>query len=214
MCSKLSFTTTALVRPEILEQTYLSFSNNIEGVDIAECVLYINIDPVPYSNKINKLRKCMLSIAKKYFNNVVYRLPEQPNFTDALNWCWTQADTPYIFHLEDDWVLLKKININEIFDLFDKKSALALTLKSYSHKQYGLALSPSVWKRSLYKVFAGKLDINRNPESQLKDKCFSYMFNQENIITLGNNNIVKDIGRAWLEKKGLEKPDKLKFVRY
>lgn len=215
MHNTLSFTTTSLARPEILEQTYASFLNNIEGADMSKCTLYINIDPIPYSNKIGSLQKSTLAVAKKYFNNVVYRLPEQPNFTDAVNWCWSSAETPYIFQLEDDWILLKKININNILSLFNKKSALEVILRAYTAKYTKLALSPSIWKYDLYKTFAGNLEITRNPEVQLRDACFASAFNQKNIIVEGKDNpVVKDIGRKWLKSKGLKKLGKAKFIQY
>jgi len=210
MCNKMAFTTTALSRPEILEQTYKSFFTNIEGINISKCILYINIDPVPNS----KLQQNTLAVAKKYFNNVIYRLPKQPNFTDAVNWCWSSAETPYIFQLEDDWVLLEKININNIFNLFDKTGALEVILRAYTTRYTKLALSPSVWKYDLYKVFAGKLDVSKNPEVQLRSSRFAEKFTKKNIITVGKNIIVKDIGRKWLELKGLKKPIKFNFIQY
>lgn len=210
MHNKISFTTTALARPEILEQTYKSFSNNIEGLDMSECTLYINIDPVPN----NKLQEETLLVVKKYFNNVSYRMPEQPNFTNAVNWCWSSANTPFIFHLEDDWILLKKINISSIFDLFDKMGALEVILRAYATKYNKLALSPSIWKHSLYKTFAGKLDVNINPEIQLRNKKFAKSFCKKNIMTTEKHIIVKDIGRDWLKNKGLKKPLKGKFIKY
>ena len=210
MYSKLSFTTTALSRPEILEKTYKSFLSNIKGENISECTLYINIDPIPN----NGLQQDTLIVAKKYFKNVIYRMSEQPNFSDAINWCWSNTKTPYIFHLEDDWILLKKININNIFDLFNKTKALEIILRAYNTKYKKLALSPSIWKFNLYKTFAGKLNININPEVQLRDKKFAHAFTKNNIIVEGKNVIVKDIGRDWLKNKGLKKPVKSKFVRY
>ena len=207
MYNKLSFTTTALSRPEILDKTYKSFLNNIKGENISKCTLYINIDPVPN----NKLQQDTLIVAKKYFKNIIYRMPEQPNFSDAINWCWSNAKTPYIFHLEDDWLLLKEIDINNIFSLFNKTKALEVILRAYNTKYNKLALSPSIWKSSLYKIFAGKLDININPEVQLRDKKFAHAFTKNNIIVEGRNVIVKDIGRNWLKNKGLKKPIKNKL---
>ena len=47
---KLEFTTTACVRPELLNQTYKSLNDALVDVDLkTEGILYINIDPVPES---------------------------------------------------------------------------------------------------------------------------------------------------------------------
>lgn len=209
MHNKISFTTTALVRPKIIEQTYASFSKNIVGLDLSRCILYINIDPVP--NDVDPTS--VVKVAKRFFGDVYVRIPTEPNFSSAINWCWESANTPYIFHLEDDWVLNKEININKIIKLFDS-NALEIVLRAYDYKYIKLVLSPAIWKYELYKAFAGKLDININPEIQLRNERFKEFFNENNIITFGKRLIVKDIGREWLVGRNLKKPIKKEFVRY
>ena len=205
---KIAFTTTALSRPYVLEQTYYSFVNNIEGIDVSKCTLFINVDPVPN----NTLQQDTLAVAKKYFNNVVYNITKEPNFTGAVNWCLTNADTPFIFHLEDDWCLLEKINIVDLIALADEKVALQIVLRAYDYDYNWPVLSPGIWRYSLYKTFVGRLNININPEAQLKKKEFVY--DRDKIIVVGEDIIVKDIGRHWLKVKGLEKPTKSEFIKY
>jgi len=43
----MDFTTTAMVRPHILDRTLGSFSKNLQDVNLKECRLVINIDPLP-----------------------------------------------------------------------------------------------------------------------------------------------------------------------
>lgn len=211
MHNMISFTTTALSRPDIINQTYESFSKNIKNIDLSKCVLYINIDPIPNDEG---LQKETIEVAKKYFGNVIYRVPKEPNFTLAVNYCWCSAYTPYIFHIEDDWLLTTEIDMNEVSILFQKDNVLEIILRAYPYKYDKLALSPSIWKYELYKVFAGRLKVDINPEVQLRDCRFSKYFNQDSIITLGTKPIVKDIGRLWLSNRGLVKPMKSNFVRY
>ena len=206
----ISFCTTALNRPEILEQTYHSFSNNIDGLDFKKYDLWLNIDPIVNTKNILLNEE----IAKRFFNKVHVRIPDEPNFPKAINWCWSQANTQYIFHLEDDWILNGKINFNNIVDLFKTKNALEVILKAYQYKYDKLALSPSIWHYDLYKTFAGKLNENINPECQLRDKKFAYGFNISNIKTFGQSIITNDIGRNWLKQQKLIKPGKSNFVRY
>ena len=106
--------------------------------------------------------------------------------------------------------LQKKIDINKIIN----NKALEIILRAYKYKYTKLALSPSVWKYDLYKIFAGKLDVNINPEVQLRNKKFSKAFTKKSIVTVGNNIIVKDIGRKWLRAKGLKKAVKSSFTQY
>lgn len=209
MHNKISFTTTALVRPEIIEKTYASFSKNLVGIDLSKCTLYINIDPIP--NNANPMP--VIKIARKFFGEVCVRIPMSPNFSSAVNWCWESANTPYIFHLEDDWLLLKEIDIQKTIKLFDK-GALEVVFKAYAYEYDRLVLSPAIWKRDLYKTFAGKLDININPEIQLRNKKFAATFGISNIKSVGKRPIVRDIGREWLVGRNLKKPVKKEFVRY
>ena len=43
----INFTTTATVRPDILEKTYKSFTNKLVGIDFSKTTIYINIDLLP-----------------------------------------------------------------------------------------------------------------------------------------------------------------------
>ena len=97
----MEFTTTACNRPELLERTYSSFTKNIKGLDFKKCILYINVDPSPHGQNIEKNEE----VAKKYFGKVIVNYPDKPNFARAVIWCFTQVRGEYFFHLEDDWVL-------------------------------------------------------------------------------------------------------------
>lgn len=208
---KVSFCTTALARPEIINQTYQSFSENIENLDFFKCKLYINIDPIPNDKK---LQQGVLEVAKSYFSDVFVRMPAKANFTCALSWCWSSADTPYIFQLEDDWILLKKMDFNKISNLFDDNIKIVI-LTAYTHFEYtGVALSPSIWKRELYKAFVNSFDKKVNPEHQLK-YMFRNTFSKNNVLVIDNKIIVKDIGREWSKKHNLKKPkEKARFIKY
>ena len=211
MNNQIAFTTTALNRPDVIDKTYESFSKNIKNLDLSMCTLYINIDPIP-----NDKLLCgeVLEVARKYFGNVVYRTPDKPNFTSAVNYCWDSVCTPYIFHIEDDWLLITEIDMNEIGALLSNDTILEVVLRAYQYKYHKLVLSPSIWKYELYKVFAGQLKTDINPEVQLRDERFSKYFNTNSIVVLGTKPIVKDIGRKWLSDKNLIKPVKGKFVKY
>ena len=147
------FTTTALSRPEIIEKTYSSFNSNIKG-GLKKYNLIINIDPVPNSDENDKVVK----ISEKYFKNVIYRISETPNFTSALNWCWETANTEYIFHLEDDWILDKSINLEKLI----KKNLdfNEIILRAYTYKYDKLALSPGILSKKTYKSFVHTLETS------------------------------------------------------
>ena len=57
----MDFTTTAVARPKILNQTLSSFSENLKGINLKDCRLIINIDPLPPNIK----RKAVINISLK-----------------------------------------------------------------------------------------------------------------------------------------------------
>jgi hypothetical protein len=110
---KLEFTTTACVRPELLDQTYSSLNDVLVDVDLkTEGVLYINIDPVPNSSEqaINE----ELEVARSHFGKVHHRVGESSgNFSRAASWVLSQPKGEYFFNIEDDWLFNGKICIQE-----------------------------------------------------------------------------------------------------
>lgn len=206
----LSFTTTATNRPEILDRTYNSFSKNVIDIDLKKYKLIINIDPLPSSEKIEDV----IRVAKKYFGEVVYNIPEKANFTSAINYLWSKADADYIFHIEDDWLLIEKIELLKITkQLSENENLLQCILRAYGYKYEKMALSPSVIKKCLYNKIGGRLNINLNPEIQLRDIGITkYEINKTRLSVCGEHPIVEDIGRDWIENSGFKKPsEKFKF---
>ncbi len=212
----MDFTTTAMARPDVIYKTYKSFSKNLVGIDLKECRLFINIDPLP----IDVDRKEVTKIASQYFKEVNPNYPEKPNFTAACNWLWSNAETKYIFHLEDDWTLLKKVSVPLLLKYFNKQPELMqVILRAYRYTYFKCVLSPGIFHERFYKMVAGKLNEGCNPEIQLRGKKFGIkMPDPESKITSkgkiivheskSKNIIVKDSGRAWLKKSGYKKPKK------
>ena len=116
---RIDVTITACCRDDILYSTLHSFCHNFLGWADARCV--INIDPLGYSTPDQ-----VLDVCNEFFNDVVYRVAEQPNFARAFKWCWDHAEADYVFHLEDDWLMLRDVDINVIFNLLEKYENLAL----------------------------------------------------------------------------------------
>ena len=203
---RITFTTTATNRPDILDRTYGSFNDNIVGLSLKDCELIINIDPLPDGDNIDTV----VDVASKYFKNVTAITPKEANFTTAINTIWDHAKSDFIFHLEDDWILREKVDLNSIIKkLDDNPKMVQCVLRAYKYKYDKMALSPSVIKKRLYSHIAGKLNVNLNPEIQLRDlKVTKYKFYSNTIGVYGNNPVVEDIGRDWIEKSGFRRPDK------
>ena len=209
-----TFTTTAVNRPEILERTYQSFSTHIKNFDVSQCTLVINIDPLPEADNRNRV----VEVANKYFSSVIYNCPDEPNFTRAYNWIFSNASTSFIFNLEDDWIMNEELDIDIIRKKFTKHPNLKqFVLRAYPYTYYSCPLSPSIMHSSMYKAIAGNLDESINPEIQLRHYNFGLHFpTKKKIENKGffdihpktNRVIVQDIGRDWIKKTEFKKPEK------
>jgi hypothetical protein len=209
--STITFTTTATVRPELIDQTYLSFSKNLIGIDLKQCDLVINIDPIPYE-RVNE-REEIINVAKKYFGKITQRLQDQPNFPDALKWTWMNTVTPYIFNLEDDWILLHQVNINDVIALHKTDpTSIGVSLNAYifGSNQFRIRLSPCLLNGDWARTAASHLLTNSCPEKQLRNRIPKHlirrMLNYPKYTNSKNATImVHDIGRAWRETRRLVK---------
>lgn len=121
---KIAVTTTATMRPDILEKTFNSFISNLFNLvdkSLTQFILFMNIDPIPdvdsfpYIQITNKLNSV--------FDFAVYQSAITADFPTAFKWCWNTAlqySPDFIFNLEDDWELLKPVNITNMLHIFQK----------------------------------------------------------------------------------------------
>jgi len=223
---ELEFTTTACNRPELLFQTYKSYTSKLKGINFQKSTLYINIDPSPNNENINKV----IDVCQKFFGKVITRIPKKANFTYAVWWCFNQPKGKYFFHLEDDWELMEEIHIKDIIERMENNNALLLSLNKdkmhWSGKVKGVmksahhfkepknglkpepALVPGLWnKNNFKKIFLETFNIYHNPEHTLKVKWRkNWRKNLENfpvIFWKPGIEISKDIGREWREERNI-----------
>jgi len=199
----IDFTTTATARPDILYKTYKSFNNHLKDIDLKNCTLYINIDPVPELVDRNEV----LAVAESFFGVVVANMPAKPNFTAAYNWIWDNAKSDYIFNLEDDWVLIEDISINKLLKIANRSNEIyAVPLRAYSYVYDKASLSPSLLSRKFYGAVGGNLDISKNPEIQLRGNAFGLELGQDKVYAYPKHVVVKDIGREWIKNQPFKRP--------
>lgn len=125
----MDITTTTVLRPEILRATFASFTENLFG-SMDDHRLIINIDPVGEDCSYTKV----LDVCNSFFKNVVWNCPKEPSFTNAVRWVWSQVsqEKDIFFHLEDDWRLTRKVDINQLINtLRSDKTAATLRLSKY-----------------------------------------------------------------------------------
>lgn len=208
---RLSFTTTATLRPEVLARTYESFEKNLKGVRMKECVLHLNVDPVPNSPRF--FSRDVLNVAWSFFGQVRVRMTDKPNFASAVKWCWSQPMGDYFFHLEDDWELTEPIGIARMVALLAARQELAcVSLRAYDHTNLQddrICLSPGLFRTDAARAIALNMVDTVNPEKQLRPRTELNVHGGRQGLWTGiqipDRPILKDIGREWLEKSGWKK---------
>lgn len=122
----IDITTTATLRPEILENTYKSFWDQLskESKNEYNFRLTINIDPI---GDERYTQQDVLEVAEKYFgkNKVWHIMPSTNNFAYAVQCLWSGTESKYVFHLEDTWQFNKCIDLNKLVYIIDNYPNIA-----------------------------------------------------------------------------------------
>jgi hypothetical protein len=118
---QIDITMTTVIRPSVLEKTLLSFSKNLFYDNKDRYRLIVNIDPVGEKDD----PKTIISLCNSFFNNVIYNIPSKPSFPKAVIWVWSQVTAPWVFHLEDDWLIHRQIDINNMIRILNERPGLA-----------------------------------------------------------------------------------------
>lgn len=213
----IAFTTTAMNRPEIFKRTVESFRKNLLGIDWGNTPLYINIDPVPAPVILTKewVDAC------DFFGFIDPNSPIAPSFPAAVKWCWSQPETEFFIHLEDDWELLRPIHIDELISFLQGSPLLScVNLRAYNFPPGDdrICLSPCLMRTSHAKVLAKRLCLEANPEKQLRDMTPQNIHGGKHegfySMQYPDKPVLRDIGREWLASSGWRKTDPMYFTKW
>lgn len=209
MNDKITFTTTSLCRPKISKKSLDSLSSSID-VDLKLFRIYLNIDPFPLNGDPNSVE----SLFKNYFGEVISNKPSSPNFANAIKWCWSTADSDFIFHYEDDW-LFKRFSLKDVLNKMQKNThQVRLRAYEWDHYTHKLSLSPSLIKKDCYKAFGKGMCSEINPEVQLRNKSI-FKVSPTGAIIYSKDILCSDIGRNWLTQNNFKKNKiKNRFIKY
>lgn len=192
MTELIDVTMTATLRPTIIDRTLKSFNENLFYKDKERFRLIINIDPVGE----NLIASDVLKICKRYFdrNKIIVITPKDPSFPQAVINVWNKVESPWIFHLEDDWILNKKIDIDDMISILNDYPNLAclrlpkfktpkgkrpIFFKSrYNYNKRGFyvaedktrqfGLNPVLIRGIYIQKALTVMDSNKNPEKQFR----------------------------------------------
>lgn len=186
----IDITMTAVIRPEIVRTTLESFCSNLFYDDKFNYRLILNVDPIGEDKNPMEV----VEVAHSFFDNVLYNIPKEPSFCTAVMWCWSKIVSDYVFHLEDDWVILRKTPLVEMIRILeknddlaclhffrkdtDKKKKINLSGTSYiykneyfvSRKPFGFSLNPCLVKADFLNSIYYEMDDTKNPEKQIRYK--------------------------------------------
>jgi len=211
---KIDITITSTIRPELLYITLYSFKSKLLKNNFKYRII-LNVDPIGDDN-YNQQK--ILDITSIFFNDIIYNFPKEPNFPKAVIWCWKQVKSDYVFHLEDDWYLIKDINLNSMINILDRNLNMAsLKLSQTKQKEKNnqiedfiyhekLSLNPTLFNGKFIKNIVQLLNNKINPEKQLcyniSNKRTQYIYKWKHAIYTkeGNEILIMDTGRDWLEE--------------
>jgi len=188
--SWVDITMTATCRPEVIVRTLESFLDNVEYN--GRYRLIINIDPIGTSCQAETL-DFVTTVFDPKQHQVMPFLPSQANFPNAFIRVWKAVEAPFVFHLEDDWEIVSKIDMSEMLSIMERHQDLAIlrlpfrpTSDTYSknwrfffpwngeffecpaeHKlEVGFCGHPSLIRGEFVKNTVVWLSSNSNPEKQ------------------------------------------------
>ncbi len=196
------------LRPDLLNLTLASFQKHFLD-QFTDIRIIINIDPVGESSSSQEE---LLKLVSTYSIDIIHRTPSKGNFSQAVRWAWSQVESPFFLHLEDDWFLKKKVlkgAILEQFGMDEKLAGIRLNLSRNPKKQPlysdGISLNPSVFKTSIIKSLLGDFDIDKDPEKQFRNHR---LLNDYNFLYYGKKNegsFVIDTGKKWRKANSFSK---------
>jgi len=215
-------------RPEVLDLTLRSFYNNLLS-NFRSIRLFVNIDPIWGDEKDDANVEL---ICKKYFTEVHIRRPDTASFGAAVQWVWGRTTSRWFLHLEDDWLLARKISPEHLERELADVTVGQVHLKNGSRSRrllrpvrnrlkqgrpgaekfpLPLTTSPGFIHADFASVALQYLDPNLDPERQ-----FSLGYNPSGAAALkcfhpkkyGNvftPSLLYDTGRAWRLARGKTK---------
>ena len=214
-------TMVATRRPELVELTLRSFHQNLLGVLNAPRLI-LNIDPVWGTEKDDQE---IDAICRRYFPAVDIRRPETPGFGAAVKWAWGKAETDWFLHLEDDWLLARRIDPEHLAAQMADPELGQIKLSNKSRyrrirarvrfwkrkKPEMIATSPAFVRAAFGRAAVAHMDPDLDPEKQ-----FYQGFNPEGAAALAHFKqrfygdlatpcLLHDTGRVWREGQGITK---------
>jgi hypothetical protein len=190
----------AVLRPSILDKTLSSFCEKITpylSVEKTVC----NVDLVGERCGFEDVVK----VVRRYFPDAIVAKSDWPCFTRAVITPWQMAETPYIFNLEDDWELLRPVDLGSMVTVMNHNPGIAaLCLPRVPIKCNRFTQNPALIRRSWAMEAVKGLSLKESVEVQLQGLFSEWVFSMYPYYQ--GKPYIKDIGRPWRCRMGFKKP--------
>jgi len=200
-------------RPELLELTLRSFHHNLLR-HLRVRRLFVNIDPI-WGSEADA--EAVRAVCEQYFSDVVFHEPDEPNFCAAVQWCWSQSDREWFLHLEDDWCLIWRIDVQRL--AHEMRDAKVGQISFFNHGKAWrrgvwsrkFTTSPSLVRSAVGRAAAERMNTDWDPEKQLYDgrnpalmeaiSGYRHRFHGSRFAP----KCIVDTGREWRMARSIEK---------
>ncbi len=222
---KLDVCIIATVRPEVLQMTLRSFTKNL--LNQFDCRAIINVDPA--GDIENHSQTDVVNLCRENFDEVIYRTPETPSFAGAVQWVWQQVQTEFFFHLEDDWILRRKLDQNKLLSLFEDPAVVATKLNKFNRKRMqqrinaghvtrindgivsrnSIGLGPGFMRTAYIRQIAIRMELDKDPEFQYEEdtnKLITDDYLRPTFLQVATDKkLTISTGGKWMRSKSIRK---------
>lgn len=117
----IDITMVSTIRPGLLKRTLDTWCENML-TDTSRYRLILNVDAIGE----NYAPTYIVDMAKSYFENVTYNInTDNCSHSQAFKWCWDQVESDYALLIDDDWELLRKVDIDDMIEKINAVDSLA-----------------------------------------------------------------------------------------
>ena len=210
--NSIDLTMTATRRPELVATTLASFSTNLfERLPVR--TFFLNLDPVWGSTEDDAEVE---RIARSFFSDVRVRRPETPSYGGAVKWLWSQPQTEWFLHLEDDWILSHRLNLRRLERQMAGPGVVQIKIANWSRlrrrrKPPMLGLCPLFARRDVAALASTLINPDLDPDKQFRsdtNEALRNAMSSYRAVYFGGvltPETAIDIGRDWRDSRGIQK---------
>jgi hypothetical protein len=228
----------AALRPSVIQRTLESFRRNVRYSKKFRIVAAVAPPPIGEPGVSQDIVKSLLSS----FYPLKALTEGTESHSDCQIWIWKHCEGEFFLQWEDDWELLKPLDLDLMVEImvrrkdlayinFDRKEKSLFVYKSYVKsferlerglfsrvRGKSLGGPPAIVRNSYAARAADFMKSNEAPDrtsrsKEVQDFLRSYMIGHY-IGGDEKGGIVRDIGTVWRQSMGLRKTTKLGSVRW